>query len=137
MPPSEREALLRREVVDVGLARIERQARGAGGGVDQDQCVAGVAGALDRHHHACGGLVVRPADGVHAVGAVRLGRVARIGADDNRIGQMGRARRDLRELLRELAVGQVERALADEAGGRGVPERGRAAVAERDLVAVG
>ena len=31
----------------------------------------------------------------------------------------------------------MERALADQAGGRGVPERGGAAVAERDLVAVG
>ena len=41
------------------------------------------------------------------------------------------------ELLRELAEGQVQGALAHEAGGGGVPEGGRSAVAEDDLVAVG
>ena len=52
---------------------------------------------------------------------------ARKGAAGGRLG----------ELLRELAVGQVQGALADQPGRGGLPERGRAAVAERDLVAVG
>ena len=40
------------------------------------------------------------------------------------------------ELGRELAVGQMQRALADQAAGGGVPERGRAAVAQHHLVPV-
>ena len=55
----------------------------------------------------------------------------------DRVGEKRRALGDRRELARELAVDERERALADEAEGGGVPERGRAAVAERDLVAVG
>ena len=41
------------------------------------------------------------------------------------------------ELGRELAEGEVLGALADQAERRDVPERGRAAVAEDDLVALG
>ena len=40
-PPSEPKALLRGEVVGVGLADVDRQAAGARGGVDQDQRVVG------------------------------------------------------------------------------------------------
>ena len=73
--------------------------------------------------------------------ALRAGRVC--GADpgsalsDHGVLEERRALRDGRELLGELAVGQVQRARADEAERGGVPERRRAAVAERDLVAVG
>src|SRR6185312_10275310 len=42
-----------------------------------------------------------------------------------------------RELRGELAVAEVQRALAHQAARRGVPERRGAAVAEHDLVAVG
>ena len=80
---------------------------------------------------------MRPGDRVGARVARGLGRVARLGADDDRVGQERRALRDRRELLGELAEGQVQRALAHEPGGGGVPEGGGAAVAEDDLVAVG
>ena len=66
-----------------------------------------------------------------------LGRVAGLGLDHDRVGEERRAGGHLRELARELAVGEVQRALADQAGRGRVPEGGRAAVAERDLVAVG
>jgi hypothetical protein len=44
---------------------------------------------------------------------------------------------DLRELARELPVDEVLRALLDEPERGGVPERGRAAIAEHHLIAVG
>ena len=69
--------------------------------------------------------------------AVGAGRVAGLGLDHDRVGEERRAGGRLGELLRELAVGEVQGALAHEPGGGGVPEGGRAAVAERDLVAVG
>ena len=69
------EALLGREVVDVGLAEVGRQAARAAGRVDQDQRVARVVGALDLDHHAGRGLVVGPGDGVGpGVGARIAGR---------------------------------------------------------------
>ena len=81
---------------------------------------------------------MRPADDVGATGR-RSAPARRRARPRRRSGRRGTARRrsTVANLLRELAVGQVQRALADEAGGRGVPERGRAAVAEHDLVAVG
>ena len=54
-----------------------------------------------------------------------------------RVGEERRALRGLGELRGELAVGEVQRALADQAERRGVPERRGAAVAEDDLVARG
>ena len=42
------EALLRREVVGVDLGQVDRQAAGAGGGVDQHQRVVGGAGRAGR-----------------------------------------------------------------------------------------
>ena len=69
--------------------------------------------------------------------ATGLGRVAGLGLDHDRVGEERRAGGRLGELLRELAVGEVQGALAHQPGGGGVPEGGRAAVAERDLVAVG
>ena len=80
---------------------------------------------------------MRPGDHVGGGVGDRLGRVARLGLDQDRVGEEGRAGGRLGELLRELAVGEVQGALAHEPGGGGVPEGGRAAVAERDLVAVG
>ena len=56
---------------------------------------------------------------------------------DDRVREERRGAGDLRELARELAEGQVQRPLADQPDGGGVPECGRAAVAEGDLVAVG
>ena len=61
---------------------------------------------------------MRPGDDVDAVGAGGVGRVAGLGGDDDRVLR-GTARPPvtLANLLRELAVGQVQRALADEAEG--------------------
>ena len=70
------------------------------------------------------------------VGA-RLGGVPRLGLDHDRVGEERRRGRHLGELARELAVAEVKRALAHQAGRRRVPEGSRAAVAERDLIAVG
>ncbi len=97
----------------------------------------GFRGPHDRHRHARGGLVVRPGQDVAGGVGLRLRRGARLGLDDDRVGEEGRARGGLGELGGELAVGQVQRALADQAECRGVPERGGAAVAEDDLVARG
>ena len=69
--------------------------------------------------------------------ATGLGSVAGIGLDQDRVAEERRGGRRLGELLRELAVDEVQGALAHEPGGGGVPEGGRAAVAERHLVAVG
>ena len=55
----------------------------------------------------------------------------------DRVAEERRRGRDARELLGELAVDEMQRAMPDEPAGRGVPERGRTAVAEHDLVAVG
>ena len=79
---------------------------------------------------------MRPGDHVGVrVGDRRRG-VAGLGLDHDRVGQERGAGGRLGELRGELAVGQVQRPLADEPGGGCVPEGGRAAVAERDLVAV-
>ena len=68
----------------------------------------------------------------------RRRRVAGLGLDDDRVGQERRAAGDLRELARELATDQMQRALAHEAARR---RRPRSAVVpplpSSDLVAVG
>ena len=74
--------------------------------------------------------------GIQLVSA-RLGRVTRVGLDDDRVGQERRPRAHRRELARELAVAQVERTLADESGRCGVPERRGPAVSQHHLVALG
>ena len=86
---------------------------------------------------------MRPRDHVCA-GAGRLGPgdrcvgcVARVGGHDHRVLEERGALGDRGELLRELAEGEVQGAALDQAEGGRVPERGRAAVAERDLVALG
>ena len=68
-----------------------------------------------------------------------IGSGASPGSASTRIGSARNGARGgrLGELRGELAVGEVQGALAHEPGGGGVPEGGGAAVAERDLVAVG
>lgn len=66
-----------------------------------------------------------------------LGVRARVGGDDGRLGQPRGQLGGLRELGRELAEREVLRLVPDQAVGRDVPERGGAAVAEDDLVALG
>ncbi len=80
---------------------------------------------------------MRPRDRVGARLRDRPGGVPGRRLDLDRLGQERRAARAGGELGGELAVAEVDRALADQATGRRVPERGRAAVSERDLVAVG
>ena len=67
----------------------------------------------------------------------RIGCVPGRRLDHDRVGQERRALRAGRELRGELAVAQVQRALAHDPGGGGIPEGGGAAVAEHHLVAVG
>ena len=62
-----REALLRGEVVDVGLGGVQRQPAGARGGVDRAPARRRRA-ASTPHHHAGRGLVVGPGD--HVAGRV-------------------------------------------------------------------
>ena len=78
-----------------------------------------------------------PRDDVDVGIADRRGRVARGRGHLDRVGEERRPGRDARELLGELAVDEVQRAMPDEPAGGGVPERGRTPVAEHDLVAVG
>ena len=131
------EGLLRGEVVGVGLRDVDGQSARARGGVDQDEAVARAVGPLHGHHHAGRGLVVGPGDRVRPrIGGRRRG-IAGLGLDQDRVGQKGGAGGRLGELRGELAVGEMQRSLADQAAGGRVPERGRAAVAQRDLVAVG
>ena len=130
------EALLRREVVRVGAAGVERQSAGARRRVDDDERVVGAGGPAHRNHHAGRRLVVRPGDDVGPRIGGRSGRVARLGRHDDRVGEERRLGRRLRELRGELPVGEVQRAVAHEAERGRVPECGRAAVAERHLVAV-
>ena len=130
------EGLLRREVVGVGVRDVDREAACARRRVDQDELAVGSGGPLDAEHGAGRRLVVRPRDGVDVRIGGRSGRGSGVGADDDRIVQVRGALGDAGELRAELAEGQVQRAPPDEAGCRGVPERGGAAVAENDLVAV-
>ena len=110
-PPSAPKALLRGEVVGVGLRGVDRQAAGARGGVDQDQRLAGVGGAADVDHDAGRGLVVGPGDRRRRRRRPR-GSGASPGSASTTIGSAEERRRGgrLGELLRELAVGEVQRA---------------------------
>ena len=98
------EALLRREVVDVGLRR-RRRGRPPAPEVasTSDERVAGVGGPHDGDHHAGRGLVVRPGEDVGAGSAGGRGRVAGLGLDDDRVAQERGAGGDRRELRGELA----------------------------------
>ena len=79
------------------------------------------AGRSTGDHHAGRGLVVGPGDRVGGRVGGRRGRVARLGLDHDRLGQERRRRGRLRELARELAVGQVQGALAHQARPRRRP----------------
>ena len=70
------EALLRGEVVDVDLGRVEAQAAGGRGGVDQHERPVGAVGPRERHRHAGRRLVVGEAVGVDA----GVGHGQRVGA---------------------------------------------------------
>ena len=95
------------------------------------------AGAAHRHGDTGRGLVVRPGDDVDRRIGLGFRCAAGIGLDDDRVADE-RVLGDRRgELGAELAVGQVQRALVDQAEGGGVPERGGPAVAEHHLVSVG
>ena len=132
------EGLLRGEVVGVGLGGIERQATGARGAVDQDQRVAGALGAAGHRPSPRSRSRCAPRRSRRRRGR-RPARARRPGSASTTIGssRKGAAGGHLGELLRELAVGEVEGAVTHQPGGGGVPEGGRAAVAERHLVAVG
>ena len=80
---------------------------------------------------------MRPGENVGGRIRDRVGRVAGVRLDQDRIVEEWRGSGRLGELLRELAVGQVQGALADQPCGGGLPEGRRAAVAENHLVAVG
>ena len=136
-PTVRREPLLRREVVGVGFAHVHGKSAGGRGRIDQYQRVTGVARAMDGHHHAGGGLVVRPRDHVRAWVRRGLGRVARLGLEHDRLGEEWRCPRRGGELGGELPVSEMERPLAHQAAGGGVPERSGASVAEGDLVLIG
>jgi hypothetical protein len=85
------------------------------------------------------GLVVRPRDDVAPTGPLTgSGALPGSALTIDRVGQEG-ARRVVvsANFCGELAVGQVQRALTDQAERGRVPEGGGAAVAEDDLVAVG
>ena len=131
------EALLRREVVGVGLRRRRRGGRRRRRSRRRGRARRRRRGAHDLDHHAGRRLVVRPGEDVGGRIRDRCGRAAGIGLHDDRVAEERRSGADRRELLGELAEAQVQGALADETGGGGVPEGGRAAVAEDDLVVLG
>ena len=115
-----RQALLRGEVVDVDLARLEAQTAGRRGGVDDHEPV-GAGGPLERHGHAGGGLVVGEAVGVD-VGVGHRERVrAGIGEEVGRLVEVRRGGGDLGELRRELAEAEVLAAPIDEPEARRRP----------------
>ena len=129
------EALLGREVVDVELGRLDREATGARRRVDQHEAV--VARPVHVGHHAGRRLVVRV--GVRVDGRVgdQLGVRARFRSQHDRVVEERRGGGHGRELGGELAEHEVLGPPVDEAERGGVPERGASAVAEQHLVAVG
>ena len=135
------EGLLRREVIGVGCADVDGQAAGARGGVDQDERVVG-------RRTAARSATITPVE-VSLCAQATTSQPLGDRVDDRRVAGLGgrrgpassrngAPRGDLGELGRELAEasGAGARSRTSAEGG-GVPERRRAAVAERDLVAVG
>ena len=136
------EGLLRGEVVGVRVGEAHRQTAGARGRVDQHQRVAAsrqaaARGPSLRWRSRCAPRSPRRPARSGAPSARRIGSVAGVGGDDDGVLQERRAGGDGGELGGELAVGEVQRAALDQAEGGGVPEGGGAAVAQRDLIAVG
>src|SRR5262249_54755547 len=104
---------------------------------DDDQRVVGAGGAPHRHGNAGRGLVVRPCDDVDRRIRARRRGAAGFGLVDDRVADERVLVDGGGELRAELAVREVQGGRVHGSEGRGVPERGRAAVAEHDLVAVG
>ena len=134
------EALLRREVVDVDLGRVDGQAAGTAGGVDQRPArrrrrrrSGEPAPSTPVEVSLCGHRV-----DVDARLGDRVGERAGVGAHDGRVGEQRRAAGVTRRTSTRTrrSTGAAARS-PDQAERGGVPERGRAAVAEHDLVAVG
>ena len=130
------EALLWSEVVHVELVGDDAEPARSRRRVDDDEPV-GLVGAYHREHDAGRRLVVR--EGVHVDIRVGLGDGSgtRRALDHLGIFEMRCRAHDSRELRRELAAHEMLRAPLDEPKRRGVPERGRTAVAEQHFVAVG
>ena len=130
------ETLLRGEVVDVSLGHVDREAAGAGGGVDSHELALGACRAGDRNHGAGGGLVVSPTNKVNALFAsdnLRCG--TRLCFDDLRSVEPRSHLGGLGELGGELTVSQVSGLLLDEPKGGSIPESGCAAEGQDNLVA--
>ena len=135
------EALLRREVVDVGLGDVDRQARRrpTSRRPARARRRRSPSGRATGHHDAGGGLVVRPRVDVDA----RRSRAGRDGSTESRLDDLGvlQERRRRRRRWRTCAVNspctRCWRPALDQAERRGVEEGVRAADAEDDLVAVG
>ena len=138
-PPSEAKRLLRREVVGVDLGQVDRQAAGARGGVDEHQRV--LVGALGpdarapsrRSRSRCAPRRRRRRRPRPPPPAASPGRLA-ITEGSASHGARPPALANFEE---NSPNDQVLALLADQPERRDVPERGRAAVAEHDLVALG
>ena len=133
------EGLLRREVVDVGLGEVDRQAAGARGGVDEDQrAVVGAGGPLHRApsprwRSRCAPRRRRR----RRPRPPRTGREPGSLADHRRLVEPGRRLDRGGELAENSPKDRCWLLLLDQPERRDVPERRGAAVAEHDLVAVG
>ena len=126
------EALLGREVVDVRVGERDRhwprpRSRRRARAHRRPGAPRGPSRPWRSH---CG-----PSDDVHAALAARRGRGPEAASPPPVEGRS--AGRSTVSLARELAVGEMERALAHDAEGGGVPEGRRATVAEGHLVAAG
>ena len=103
-----------------------------------DQGVVGAGRADDRGHHAGRGLVVGPGVDVDALlGRRRTASEPGSLAITDGAASHGAAAAAVANFAENSPKRQVLALLADQAEGRDVPERGGAAVAEHDLVAVG
>ena len=131
-----REALLRREVVDVERARVDAHAARGRRAVDDDERVAARAGARRRSRRStsrCAGTRRRRRRPGRGASGVSPGAVSQTCGSS----RCGAARVTCGELRRELADHEVRAAPLDEPERRRVPEERRAADAEQHLVAVG
>ena len=119
------EALLRSEVVDVGLGDVDPGAAGGGGAVDHHQGVVGAPGnPPDRGDGAGRGLVVGPGVDIRVLDRGRYGDRAGVGGDHRRRGEMGRGGHGGGELGRELPEARMGAPAADQGGRRRRPRTG-------------
>ncbi len=138
------EALLRREVVGVGLGDVDGQPAGAGGGVDRDE--RSIAPPAGRRTGTITPVEVSLC--AHAIRSAppsaacrrrgrRVGGVAGVGGHHDGSSRNGAPSVTGANFWENSPKRQVRGAALDEPERGGVPEGGGAAVAERDLVAVG